>query len=246
MIKRPLNARFADAVLEGIKTTTIRDKAWPIGKPIMLYSWSGAAYRSKQVDVAAVVVEETTRIRIGREKDMMMYHMGNGIHLGRLLWMSEGFLSSREMDEWFRDLVKPGQWIEKSLMRFRLANATADLPAVCGKLRPLVGCHHSMREPRIVCPAGVMQMQVMECVACGDQVPGVHHLQAPDCSAFVGKTVEDEEMGRGLIIDETPSCVGVLYRRERKVMRVHYIPKRDLRPNNTLQGSPEAQRKEIP
>lgn len=56
------------------------------------------------------------------------------------------------------------------------------------------------------------------------------------CSAFVGKTVQDEEMGRGRIIDETPSCVGVRYNRERKVMRVHYIPKRYLQPNP--EGSP--------
>ena len=56
------------------------------------------------------------------------------------------------------------------------------------------------------------------------------------CSAFVGKTVEDEEMGRGRIIDETPSCVGVRYNRERKVMRVHYIPKRCLTPNTQAEG----------
>jgi hypothetical protein len=57
------------------------------------------------------------------------------------------------------------------------------------------------------------------------------------CSAFVGKTVEDEEMGRGRIIDETPSCVGVRYNRERKVMRVHYIPKRYLTPNTKLNAT---------
>jgi len=56
---------------------------------------------------------------------------------------------------------------------------------------------------------------------------------AAACSAFVGNTVQDEEMGRGRIIDETPSCVGVRYNRERKVMRVHYIPKRYLQPNNS-------------
>jgi hypothetical protein len=56
----------------------------------------------------------------------------------------------------------------------------------------------------------------------------------PPFSAFVGKTVEDEEMGRGRIIDETPSCVGVRYNRERNLMRVHYIPKRCLTPNASL------------
>ena len=65
MIKRPLNSRFSDAVLEGRKVTTIRDTPWPVGKPIMLYNWSGAAYRSPQIDVAAVLVVETTLIRIG-------------------------------------------------------------------------------------------------------------------------------------------------------------------------------------
>ena len=58
----------------------------------------------------------------------------------------------------------------------------------------------------------------------------------PICSAFVGKTVEDEEMGRGLIIDETKSCVGVRYDRERKVMRVHYIPKSELKANKENAG----------
>jgi|GEM_PF-6156985 len=123
MIKRPLNSRFSDAVLEGRKVTTIRDTPWPVGKPIMLYNWSGAAYRSPQIDVAAVLVVETTLIRIGRvegEIGLMCYHAERGIHPGRQLWSCEGFLSEEDMDEWFRSKFKSGQWVDKHLMRFRL------------------------------------------------------------------------------------------------------------------------------
>ena len=52
MTRRPLNERFANKVLAEIKHTTIRDKAWPMGKPIMLFRWSGKPYRSKQIEVA--------------------------------------------------------------------------------------------------------------------------------------------------------------------------------------------------
>lgn len=121
MIKRPLNSRFSDAVLKGRKTTTIRDNPWPVGKPIMLYNWSGAPYRSKQIDVAIVIVHHTVKINIRQlDGDEMVYicDPGNGIPLHE----SEGFESREEMDDWFRRLVKPGQTITKRLMRFRLAN----------------------------------------------------------------------------------------------------------------------------
>lgn len=56
MLKRPLNSRFTAAVRIGRKITTIRDKPWRTDLSVMLYNWSGAAYRSKQIDVAAVQV----------------------------------------------------------------------------------------------------------------------------------------------------------------------------------------------
>jgi hypothetical protein len=40
MIKCPLSPQFSDAVRNGVKTTTIRSKPWPIGRPIMLFNWS--------------------------------------------------------------------------------------------------------------------------------------------------------------------------------------------------------------
>jgi hypothetical protein len=46
MLKRPLNSRFNDAVLANQKITAILDKPWPIGVPIMLYNWTGAAYHN--------------------------------------------------------------------------------------------------------------------------------------------------------------------------------------------------------
>lgn len=117
MLKRPLDPRFREPVLAGRKTTTIRDKAWPVGVPIMLYNWSGAAYRSKQMDVAPVVVTGFWTIRITHRPDgAMAYQCGK--ESGPALHETEGFASQSEMDDWFRPLVKRGRTIEKTLMRF--------------------------------------------------------------------------------------------------------------------------------
>jgi len=118
VIKRPLNERFRNAVLQGEKTTTIRDKPWPVGVPIMLYSWEGLAYRSKQIDLCPVKVVGFWRIRITHHTDGAM-----GVECGREtnkpLWQTEGFADPEEMDAWFKPLVKPGQTVEKWLMNFQ-------------------------------------------------------------------------------------------------------------------------------
>lgn len=124
MIKRPLDVRFREAVLAGHKRTTIRDNAWPVGVPIMLYSWEGKAYRSKQAEVAPVVVSEVRPIKIThREDGVMVYAYGDPGK--RLLHELEGFASSEEMDAWFRPLVAPGKTVEKHLMVFLLATGLA-------------------------------------------------------------------------------------------------------------------------
>ena len=125
MIKRPLNCRFREQVLADKKTTTIRDKAWPVGVPIMLYNWSGAAYRSKQIDVAAVVVAGSREIKITHLGDGTMCYAYEGHLGGRLLYETEGFASRAELDEWFRPLVKRGQTLTKTLMMFRRSNTEA-------------------------------------------------------------------------------------------------------------------------
>lgn len=118
MIKRPLNAGFNQVVLDDIKTTTIRDKAWPVGKPIMLYNWSGAAYRSKQVDVVAVMVEEVHLMVIKND-----YPLGMDFSIkyvaGRELYVTEGFATRKALDAWFAKLVKPERTTTKWLMKFR-------------------------------------------------------------------------------------------------------------------------------
>ncbi|MCL5460053.1 hypothetical protein M3M33_15560, partial [Loigolactobacillus coryniformis] len=77
MIKRPLNAQFSNAVLEKRKITTIREKPWPVGVPIMLYNWSGAAYRSPQIDVGVVTVSGWWPITIAHtESGEMRYAYG--------------------------------------------------------------------------------------------------------------------------------------------------------------------------
>lgn len=87
----------------------------------MLYNWSGAAYRSKQIDVAAVTVLGFWPITIAQTSCGAMRY-AYGMESETPLWEHEGFRSPEELDEWFRPLVKPGQTISKTLMRFRLAN----------------------------------------------------------------------------------------------------------------------------
>lgn len=123
MIKRPLSNRFNDQVVAGIKVTTIRDKPWSIGAPVMFYNWSGLPYRSKQIDVCAVMVEDAVPIRIGRvegDVGMMCYHPERWVCPGRQLWNCEGFFSQKDMDEWFRPKFKPGQFADKFLMKFQV------------------------------------------------------------------------------------------------------------------------------
>jgi hypothetical protein len=121
MIRRALNSQFTEAVLEGRKTTTIRDRPWPVGKPIVLYNWIGAAYRSPQMYVATIVVESTCEVYITRSKDdKMAIEPMEILGDGPSLWQTEGFDSRDDMHAWFLPLVKPGETIMKNLMRFRL------------------------------------------------------------------------------------------------------------------------------
>ncbi len=106
MIRRPVHNKLAGAVRAKIKQTTMREKAWPVGVPIMLYEWSGKPYRSKQVEVGVVAVSWVRDVWIHR--------------LGDEMWEVEGFESQQEMNAWFRALVKPGKVLKRKLMRFVL------------------------------------------------------------------------------------------------------------------------------
>ena len=127
MIRRPFMSRFRQPILDEVKFTTIRKKPWPIGVPIMAYEWSGLPYRSPQIEIAPVIVSETTLIRIGVSDDakLIFFHPARNIHVGFHLWQSEGFFSQEEMDDWFRAKIKPGQTIERHLMRFSLIKLAA-------------------------------------------------------------------------------------------------------------------------
>jgi hypothetical protein len=122
MLKRPLNPRFNTPVRTGQKITTIRDNPWRTDLPVMLYNWSGKAYRSKQMDVAAVQVLGVRPVQIERlESGQMMYHYSTeGDERLVKLWQCEGFESQAEMDYWFSAKMKPGQSVTKCLMRFEL------------------------------------------------------------------------------------------------------------------------------
>lgn len=121
MLKRPLHPRFGPAVQEGRKVTTIRDAPWPLGRPIMLYHWAGAPYRSKHLDVAPILVESARALQIVMPADGDPIYYPRPIS-GRTLWSCEGFTSQADMDAWFRQVVPAGQSSTKSLMRFRLWN----------------------------------------------------------------------------------------------------------------------------
>ncbi len=117
MIRRPINSQFSAAVLEGRKYTTIRDNPWPTGVPIMLYYWSGAAYRSPQISVCAVVASICTPISIAKTHEGSMRY-AYALDTDVPLWRSEGFPSREAMDAWFGARVEPGQLTTKALMRF--------------------------------------------------------------------------------------------------------------------------------
>lgn len=131
MLKRPIHAQFGPKVLAGIKRTTIRDTPWPLGKPIMLYHWTGKPYRSQQQDVAAVEAVFTCHLRITHTR-MGLHYLFSPNNLRGLcaflrlpveevhLWQLEGFDSRDAMDAWFRPLIKPGQTLQKHLMLFKL------------------------------------------------------------------------------------------------------------------------------
>ena len=143
MIKRPLNIRFSTPVREGQKFTTIREKPWPVGVPIMLYNWSGAAYRSPQIDVAAVEVEEVLEMIVTHDRD-------GGIVFGRdkidgiPIHQTEGFDDAGQMQEWFAKVVPVGKTVELALMRFRLLNAQAMASAALDSLS-----NHKTKRPQL-------------------------------------------------------------------------------------------------
>ncbi len=125
MIKRPLNSRFNAAILSGRKVTTIRSKPWPVWKDVMLYNWSGLPYRSKQIDLCPVVVESETQIIISNVKGVLSFYPDKVD--GTSLFITEGFNSQSDLEEWFSKLVKPGQTITKHLMRFRVIETFAPI-----------------------------------------------------------------------------------------------------------------------
>ncbi len=114
MIRRSLNKRFVEAVLSDTKTTTIRENAWPVGVPIRLFTWTGAPYRSKQQDVAMVVVREVKQVRINHLPDGAILIEGGGPRLHE----TEGFRDEEDMAAWFRGVVPLAQSWPQNLMRF--------------------------------------------------------------------------------------------------------------------------------
>jgi len=86
----------------------------------MLYNWFGKPYRSKQIDVAPVMVHWVRPLQIHQCPDGEMFYSCIEFPGCRRLYETEGFESEWEMDEWFRKVVKPGDFSTKFLMSFEL------------------------------------------------------------------------------------------------------------------------------
>lgn len=106
-------------VLADKKTTTIRASAWPIMKPIMLFSWSGKPYRSPQVIVCPIVVTAVERLDVQKSVLGMGYWRPGTDEYREGLWKSEGFYSQNEMDAWFMDSLKKFATYPMWMMTFR-------------------------------------------------------------------------------------------------------------------------------
>lgn len=119
MIRRPINERFAPKVLDGTKTTTIRDKPWPVGQAIMLFRWSGRPYRSPQVEVAVIVVDSVIEFPFHKRPGCDVGFCVKQID-GRYIYETEGFDTHAEFLAWFNPLVPVGETVVKYLMKFQL------------------------------------------------------------------------------------------------------------------------------
>lgn len=125
MIRRPISSQFGPAVFEDRKTTTIRPNPWPVGVPIQLYHWEGKPYRSKQINLAVVIVEAVTAICITHpvQQPLIYAYKIPAAQKNRQLWETEGFQCRADLDNWFRPLIKPGSDIVHHLHTFRRITA---------------------------------------------------------------------------------------------------------------------------
>jgi hypothetical protein len=119
MIKRPVDERFVAALERGVKTTTIQNKPWPVGVPIMLYAWSSKGDRSRR-DLVKVMVTEVCRMGIFRGLDSDEIRFFAFFQLHRPLFESEGYESHAELCDWFRKKIERGGSAQMMLMRFRI------------------------------------------------------------------------------------------------------------------------------
>lgn len=114
-------SRFRQPILEEVKFTTIREKPWPIGVPIMAYEWLGTPYRSKQAEICPVIAEKTTLIEIWTcvKGEAITFTPAKKIHGDVPLWKCEGFHDEREMKDHFLSKLGPDQKVTMHLIRFR-------------------------------------------------------------------------------------------------------------------------------
>lgn len=120
-MKRPIDKRFRQAVLDGVKITTIRKTGWPVGVPITLYYWSGKPYHSKHEDVCKIAVKSALMISILHSSNGIFYSINVNASPANPLYKTEGFSSQIEMDDWFKCALKHGEVGHFWLMEFEVA-----------------------------------------------------------------------------------------------------------------------------
>lgn len=85
----------------------------------MLYNWEGKPYRSKHIDVVAVVPIAWWPIDLIHLRNGSM-QFKHGMENDKPLYEIEGFENQEEMDQWFRKEVKREYMSCRNLIRFRL------------------------------------------------------------------------------------------------------------------------------
>lgn len=99
-----LQPRFEEAVVSGRKPHTIRPHRRDgrprarVGEPLSIRVWTGKPYRSKQHEIAQVVVTEVSECIVGTHAAMVDFVIMDSEPFAR----ADGFADWNELTSWFR------------------------------------------------------------------------------------------------------------------------------------------------
>lgn len=96
--------QFAEAIRTGAKRQTIRPRFVPkLGERLSLREWTGLPYRSKQRELAQVMVTEMFSITI-QDQSMMINGVDATPEEIKALTIADGFRNEKEMRQWFAEV----------------------------------------------------------------------------------------------------------------------------------------------